>query len=86
MQNSTDAAQIRKKEALQSALLFTVFQLASAAMLLWLRGAYLAEGFWSTVLLILSLLDLGMILPVWKLFKIRAKEIEGGEEDAAAEY
>ena len=86
MQNSTDAAQIRKKEALQSALLFTVFQLASAAMLLWLRGAYLAEGFWSTVLLILSLLDLGMILPVWKLFKIRSKEIEGGEEDAAAEY
>lgn len=86
MQNSTDAAQIRKKEALHSALLFTVFQLVSAGMMLWLRGTYVSEGFWSAVLLILSILDLGMIVPVWKLWKIRSKEIEGGEEDAAAEY
>ena len=37
-------------------------------------------------MLIAGLLELGMIIPVWILLKIRLKEIEGGEEDAAAQY
>ena len=42
--------------------------------------------FWSAVMLIAGLLELGMIVPVWILLKTRLKEIEGGEEDAAAQY
>ena len=37
-------------------------------------------------MLIAGLLELGMIIPVWILLKTRLKEIEGGEEDAAAQY
>lgn len=37
-------------------------------------------------MLIAGLLELGMIVPVWILLKTRLKEIEGGEEDAAAQY
>jgi len=37
-------------------------------------------------MLIVGLLELGMIIPVWILLKTRLKEIEGGEEDAAAQY
>ena len=39
-----------------------------------------------SVLRIISVLELGAIVPVWILLKKRLKEIEGGEEDAAAEY
>ena len=55
-------------------------------MLLLLRHFYVPEGFWSAVMLIAGLLELGMIVPVWILLKTRLKEIEGGEEDAAAQY
>ena len=37
-------------------------------------------------MLIAGLLELGMIVPVWILLKTRLKEIEGGEEDVAAQY
>jgi len=45
-----------------------------------------ACGFWSAVMLIAGLLELGMIVAVWILLKTRLKEIEGGEEDAATQY
>ena len=64
----------------------TVWMLLSASMLLLLRHYYVPEGFWSAVMLIAGLLELGMIVPVWILLKTRLKEIEGGEEDAAAQY
>ena len=38
------------------------------------------------VLLVISLIDLGAVVPVWIFLHIRLKEIQGGEEDAAAEY
>ena len=62
------------------------WMLLSASMLLLLRHYYVPEGFWSAVMLIAGLLELGMIVPVWILLKIRLEEIEGGEEDAAAQY
>jgi len=51
-----------------------------------LRWYYQIDNFWGAVLLIFSVLELGMIVPVWILLKTRLKEIEGGEEDAAAQY
>ena len=74
----------RRKDAWQSALSATLVQLVSGLLLLALR--WYCGGFWAAVLLILSLLDLGMIVPIWILLKTRLKEIEGGEEDAAAQY
>jgi len=42
---------------------------------------------WASVLFgVLAVLSLGMIIPALLLLKQRFKEIEGGEQDAAAEY
>lgn len=75
-----------RREAWQSALSATALRLAGAAALLWLRAALDPAGFWARALLIISVLDLGTVVPVWILLKQRLKEIEGGEEDAAAQY
>ena len=79
-----EAQRKRRKEAFQSAAVSTLLLVLSAGVLLFLRSR--ADGFWGAVLLILSVLDLGMVIPVWILLKTRLKEIEGGEEDAAAQY
>ena len=81
-----EAQKQRRRDAWKSAIIATVWMLLSASMLLLLRHFYVPEGFWSTVMLIAGLLELGMIIPVWILLKTRLKEIEGGEEDAAAQY
>ena len=81
-----DAQKGRRRDAWKSAITATVWMLLSASMLLLLRHFYVPEGFWSAVMLIAGLLELGMIVPVWILLKTRLKEIEGGEEDAAAQY
>lgn len=88
MQKNTDspAQRRRKKDAVQSALISSGILLASAVLMLYVRAAFLKGGFGGFLLLILSVLDLGMIIPVWILLKKRIKEIQGGEEDAAAEY
>lgn len=88
MQRSIDhqAQQRRRKEAIQSAVSSTATLLLSAMLMLALRWHYQVESFWGAILLILSVLELGMIIPVWILLKTRLKEIEGGEEDAAAQY
>ena len=75
-----------RHDAWKSAIIATVWMLLSASMLLLLRHYYVPEGFWSAVMLIAGLLELGMIIPVWILLKTRLKEIEGGEEDAATQY
>jgi len=80
------AQQQRRRDAWKSVIITTFWLLLSGSFLLLLRHAYVPEGFGSTVLLIFSLLELGMIIPVWILLKTRLKEIEGGEEDAAAQY
>ena len=88
MRSNTDspAQRRRKKDAVYSALVASVILAASAALMLYVRAIFLNGGLGSFLLLILSVLDLGMIVPVWILLKKRMKEIQGGEEDAAAEY
>ena len=88
MQNSINEAaqEKRRKDAWQSASVSSLMLLLSGLLMLGLRWYYGMDGFWGAVLLILSRLDLGMIVPVWILLKTRLKEIEGGEEDAAAQY
>ncbi|MBQ2853840.1 MAG: hypothetical protein IJE81_00035 [Oscillospiraceae bacterium] len=85
--NINEAAQKqRRRDAWKSAIIATAWMILSASMVLLLRHFYVPEGFWSAVMLIAGLLELGMIIPVWILLKTRLKEIEGGEEDAAAQY
>ena len=88
MQRSINEAAQRKrrKDAVQSAVVSTVILVLSAAAMLALRWYYQLDDFWGTVLLIFSMLELGMVIPVWILLKTRLKEIEGGEEDAATQY
>lgn len=88
MQKNTDsiARHQRRRGAWKSAVIASLWMLLSGSMILFLRYLYVPEGFWSAVLLIIALLELGMIIPVWILLKTRLKEIEGGEEDAAAQY
>ena len=82
---NTDRQALRRKNALRGALSATVLQLATAALLFWCHRNT-DSAMMSILLLIISLIDLGAIVPVWISFKIRLKEIQGGEEDAAAQY
>ena len=75
----------RRKNALWGAVSATVLRLVAAAVLLWCRRE-VDSAVLSVVLLVLALINLGTIVPLWISFRIRLKEIEGGEEDAAAEY
>ena len=75
----------RRKNALWGAVSATVLRLVAAAVLLWCRRV-VGSAALSVVLLVIALIDLGTIVPIWISFRMRLKEIEGGEEDAAAEY
>ena len=88
MPNNTDspAQRRRKKDALQSALVSSGWMGLSGAALLVLSSIFVEHPLVRTILTIVSLLELGMIVPVWILYKTRLKEIEGGEEDAASQY
>ena len=88
MRSNTDspAQRRRKQDAVYSALVASLLLAASAGLMLYVRAAFLREGLGSFLLLLLALLDLGMLIPVWILLKKRIKEMQGGEEDAAAQY
>ena len=88
MPNNTDspAQRRRKKDALQSALVSSGWMGLSGVALLVLSTVFVETPLVRTMLTIVSLLELGMIVPVWILYKTRLKEIEGGEEDAASQY
>ena len=88
MPENTDspAQRRRKKDALQSALISSFWMALSGAALLVLSSIFVENTLVRTILTIVSLLELGMIVPVWILYKTRLKEIEGGEEDAAGQY
>ena len=88
MPNNTDspAQRRRKKDALQSALVSSGWMGLSGVALLVLSTVFVETPLVRTMLTIVSLLELGMIVPVWILYKTRVKEIEGGEEDAASQY
>lgn len=85
--NIDEAAQARrKKDAWQSAVTTTLLRLGMATLLLLLRWYHHMEGVGGSVMLIIALVELGTVVPVWILLKTRLREIEGGEEDAAAQY
>ncbi|MGM9548847.1 MAG: hypothetical protein ACI3V5_03280 [Faecousia sp.] len=86
MQKNIDPQTKRRNDAVQSATVSTLMLIVPAALMLLLRWFCHVEGFAGAVLLVFSVLDLGMVIPVWILLKKRLKEIEGGEEDAAAQY
>ena len=82
----TPANTKRRKDALRGAVTATAIQLATAALLLWARQQEGIPGFISVLLLVIIIADLGAIVPIWISFYKRLKEIQGGEEDAAAQY
>lgn len=89
MRKNTDASprqSIRRKDAWISAAGSTLLRLALAILLLLLRRYHQMEGLGGSLMLIIALLDLGSIIPIWILLRERLHEIEGGEEDAAAQY
>ena len=88
MPNNTDspAQRRRKRDALQSALVSSGWMGLSGVALLVLSTVFVETPLVRTILTSVSLLELGMIVPVWILYKTRVKEIEGGEEDAASQY
>ena len=88
MQKSIDEAaqRRRRKEAIQSVVFYMVMTLLAAGVKLGLRWYYHLDNVWGALLLVLSVLELGGIIPAWVLLRTRLKEIEGGEEDAAAQY
>lgn len=87
MPRSTEDAQARRRsDAIWSAVLSTAMRLAMAAVLLWLRRDMDGTSLLSKGLLIVLVLELGSIVPIWINLKVRLKEIQGGEEDAAAQY
>ena len=75
----------RRRDALRSAVVNTLLRLIAAAALLWCRRT-VDSAFVSVLLVVTALLNLGTIVPIWICLHTRLKEIEGGEEDAAAEY
>jgi len=82
----TAAQEKRKKEALHSVVTATVLRVCLAPLLIWLGLRHQEEGLLAWVFIVFGVVNLGMIIPVWKTYQIRIKEIEGGEEDAAAQY
>lgn len=88
MRGNTDpsAQAQRRRDAWHSAWLSSVLLLLSALLLLGLRWYYGLGGFWGALVGIGAISELLAIVPIWFLLKVRLKEIEGGEEDAAAQY
>jgi len=88
MQNNINqqAQAKRRKEAFQSAIIFSVMLLVASLTKLGLRCHYQMDSFWGALLLIFAILELAMLIPIWILLKTRLKEIEGGEEDVATQY
>ena len=82
----TPAQRQRRKNAVWGAVISSFFRLLSAAALLWLRASLDPAGFVSKLMLIIIVLDLGSVPLIWISLRTRLKEIQGGEEDAAAQY
>lgn len=74
-----------KREAVRGAVLYSLAQLLTVAVLLGAR-LVVTQGWLDTLLLVLALADLISIPPVFFVLKERMKEIKGGEFDAARKY
>ena len=83
---NTDSQAARRKSAIWGAVISTLLRLAEVATLFWLRESLAPGGFTAKLFLILIVLGLGSIPLIWISLKTRLKEIQGGEEDAAAQY
>ena len=83
---NTDSQSARRKSAILGAMSSTLLRLTAVVIMLWLRAGLDPAGFTAKVLLILIVLDLGSVPLIWISLKTRLKEIQGGEEDAAAQY
>ena len=83
---AADRKKARRKSAVRSAVLFTVMHLAAAGILLWVRAGHDPASFLAKFTLVLTGLELVSVIPLWFSLKERFREIEGGEEDAAAQY
>ncbi len=86
MQANIDSKARRRKEAVKNAVSSSLMQLAAGALLLWFRSRLEPSRPLAVLLLAVALLDFGILIPIWISLKIRLKEIQGGEEDAAAQY
>ena len=84
--NTENAQAQRRREAIWSAAVSTAMRLLMAAVLLGLRWGRDGGSFLSKLLVIVLVLELGSIVPIWINLKKRLEEIQGGEEDAAAQY
>ena len=82
----TPAQRQRRKNAVWGVVMSSFFRLLSAAALIWLRASLDPAGFVSKLMLIIIVLDLGSVPLIWISLRTRLKEIQGGEEDAAAQY
>ena len=76
----------RRKNAIKSAGLAVLLRIAAAGVLLWARAGLNPSGLPAKLMLIVTLFNIGSVLPIAISLKARLKEIEGGEEDAAAQY
>lgn len=83
---NTDSQARRRKNAILGALSSTLLRLTSVVILLWLRTSWEPGSFLSKLTLIFIVLGIGSIPFIWMSLKTRLKEIQGGEEDAAAQY
>ena len=81
-----DAQARRKRNAVWGAAFATFYRILTAGVLLWLRAGRDPASLLSKVFLILIVFCLGSIPLIWISLKTRLKEIQGGEEDAAAQY
>ena len=86
MRANTDSKALRRRDALKNAVSSSLLQLAAGTLLLWFRSSLEPSRPLAILLLAVALLDFGMMIPIWISLKIRLKEIQGGEEDAAAQY
>ena len=75
----------RRASAIRGALTGIAARLLAAAVLVWIRRG-MPDGVLSVLFLALILVELGSIVPTIVVLKQRLNEIEGGEEDAAAQY
>lgn len=84
--SSTNGMRRKKREALFSACFHSLVFLALAAVVLYARERFSMGGIWGLTARLFAILDLGATASIWILYKQRLKEIQGGEEDAAAQY
>ena len=83
---NTEAQRQRRRDTWHSVIAATVILILTGGVLLTLAWYLELTILWRIVLAVAGLFELGMLIPVWKLLKIRLLEIEGGEEDAASKY